>query len=296
MSIPESVLSRWSAHGSQDAAIQTHQKIRNVLDSHKWPDGMTREFSLQGSYSNDTNLSGDSDVDVVLELASTFYPDVSGLPEWSQQWVLSQLGEARWSLNDFRREALRALRNGFGGEAVTEGNKSIKIAKASQRLAADVVVCKGYRKYGGPFHSYVEGINFYAVDDKRWIVNYPKLHHDNGATKGRRTSDRFKRTVRMFNNARNHLIANRRIRRARAPSYFLECLVYNAPDWMFRDSFQDTYRDIVDWMVQNDLGGLMCQNGQVPLFGPAPEQWSLNDAKALGSALVTLWNNWDDRP
>ena len=37
---------------------------------------VTYDIYLQGSYQNDTNISGDSDVDVMLELKSTFYHDM----------------------------------------------------------------------------------------------------------------------------------------------------------------------------------------------------------------------------
>ena len=292
MSIPESELSKWSDHGLQAAAIRTHEKIRNVLDNYTWPSGMTRDFGLQGSYSNDTNIQDGSDVDVVLQLTSTFYPDVSGLSEWNQQAVLSRFDDAEWGLDDFRHEVLKALRNGFREPAVAQGNKSIKIKGTSKRLPADVVVCEGYRKYTGPYN-YIEGVNLYAVQSKRWIVNYPKLHYDNGVDKSRRTSDRFKRTVRMFKSARNELQSRGMIRANLAPSYFLECLLYNAPDWMFQLSHQQTFRSIIAWMAATALRNLNCQNGQMQLFGSLPEQWSLSKAERLRNALVSLWDDWD---
>ena len=85
-----------------------------------------------------------------------------------------------------------------------QGNKSVKLKGASRRLAADVVVCVECRKYTS-YQSYTRGIAFQALQDKLWAVNFPKLHHDNGAKKGRRTGDRYKRTVRMFKSAGNHL-------------------------------------------------------------------------------------------
>ena len=48
--------------------------------------------------------------------------------------------------DDFRRDALAALRNRFH-QSVAEGNKSIKIGAGPSRLAADVVVCIEYRRY-----------------------------------------------------------------------------------------------------------------------------------------------------
>ena len=204
MPIPESQLSRWSHHGAQDSSKRTHEAIRRVLDAYRWPPGMTRDFYLQGSYRNDTNIRGDSDVDVVLELTSAFHHDASTISQYDQDRLDSSFQPASHNWNDFRRETLRALEAGFGKEMVSQGNKSIKLKADPPRLAADVVVCLQHRRYTS-YSSYIEGITFWALRDKRWIVNYPKEHYKNGAAKSARTSDRYKRTVRMFKNARNHL-------------------------------------------------------------------------------------------
>ena len=292
MPIPESQLSGWSHHGAQQASIRTHEAIRNVLANHRWPTtGMTYDFYLQGSYRNDTNLPGDSDVDVVLELNSVFRHDWSSLSRYEQDRLSSSFQPPTYSWNDFRREALRALGTGFGRALVGQGNKSIKLKGASRRLAADIVVCMEYRRYTSS-GSYVQGIVFQALQDKHWVVNFPKLHHDNGASKGSRTWDRYKRTVRMFKSARNHLETTGQISSKLAPSYFLECLLYNAPDSAYQERFQDTYCSIVNWMNRANLESLPCQNGQQYLFGEAEEQWSGEHARTLGSRFANLWNNW----
>ena len=251
---------------------------------------MTYDFYLQGSYRNDTNIRGDSDVDVVLELTSAFKYDATSLSQYEQE-TLASLPSAAYNWNDFRRETLGALEGGFGRQMVSQGNKSIKLKADPPRLAADVVVCLTHRQYSS-FNSYVQGITFLALHDKRWIINYPKEHYKNGATKSTRTWDRYKRTVRMFKNARNHLESAGRINSDLAPSYFVECLLYNAPDSAFQYSFQKTYCSIVNWMIQDSLDGLVCQNGQQLLFGTSPEQWSVAEAKAFANQLVSLWNNW----
>ena len=68
MPIPESTLSRWSHHRAATAFTQAHLPIRAALDAYRWPPDITYEVFLQGSYKNDTNLGGDSDVDVVVRL------------------------------------------------------------------------------------------------------------------------------------------------------------------------------------------------------------------------------------
>ena len=291
MTIPESQLSRWSDHGDQGPSKRTHEAVRRALDAYHWPQGTTYDFYLQGSYRNDTNIRGDSDVDIVLELTSSFQYDASLLSQNEQEALKASFPPATFSWNDFRRETLKALEWSFGKEMVAQGNKSIKLKADPPRLSADVVVCLTHRQYSSYF-SHVEGITFFAPREKRWIVNYPKEHYKNGAAKSRRTWDRYKRTVRMFKNARNELESRGMIRADLAPSYFLECLLYNVPDSAFLPGFQDTYCSIVNWIVQSNLDRLVCQNGQQWLFGPTPEQWSMEDAKTLANQLVSLWNNW----
>ena len=291
MPIPESQLSGWSHHGSQDASIKTHEAIRKVLVAHSWPSGMTYDFFLQGSYRNNTNISGDSDVDVMLELNSIFRYDESSLSQPERNRLAKSFGPPKYEWNDFRREALKALTKGFGEGLVSQGNKSIKLKANRPRLAADIVVCMEHRKY--TLHNrYEKGVTFWALHDKHWILNYPKQHYDNGADKSKRTGDRYKRTVRMFKNARNHLASNNLISSNLAPSYFLECLLYNVPDSAFQTGFRDTYCSVVNWMSRSDLERLVCQNEQQYLFGSSPQQWSLKDAKALVNQLIVLWNNW----
>lgn len=291
MTIPESQLSTWSHHGPQDSSKRTHEAIRRVLDTYQWPSGVTRDFSLQGSYRNDTNIRGDSDVDVVLELTSTIHYDASSLSQYEQGLVSASLQPASYDWNDFRREALKALEDGFGSRMAGQGNKSIKLKANPPRLAADVVVCVRHRRYTS-YLSYVEGITLWALRDKRWIVNYPKEHYKNGAAKSARTWDRYKRTVRMFKNARNRLVSAGRISADLAPSYFVESLIYNAPDSAFLPGLQETYCSIVNWAVGSALDRLVCQNGQQGLFGSSPDQWSVVDARTFANQLVYLWNDW----
>ena len=294
MPIPESQLSRWAHHGAQQAPIQTHEAIHRVLDAHTWPQGVTYDFYLQGSYKNHTNIRGDSDVDVVLELTSTFCYDVSMLPSFDQQRLTSSIQQATYGWNDFRRETLKALRNGFGESTVVQGNKSIKVKTAPPRLAADVVVCMEHRTYQS-LYSCLEGIAFQSLRDKHWITNYPKQHYKNGADKNQRTWNRYKPTVRMFKNVRNNLEAQKMIKKDSIPSYFVECLLYNVPDFAFQPTFQQTYSSILyymnDWMTNSGFDRLTCQNGHHLLFGPSPSQWSIEEAEDFTLQLAALWGN-----
>lgn len=295
--IPEQQLETWARQGAIQTAADTHQAIRNALNHYsEWPQGMSYDVYLQGSYRNATNIRGDSDVDVVVQLDSVYNSDT---------WSLDPLGLTRYQ-NDFvpadygwiqfRRDVLKALRSYFNDQYVKEGSNSLKLSRTSSHLPADIVVCNQYRKYKRYWVSpgeYIEGMVFWALPDKRMVVNYPKLHYKAGVEKNDwpRTNGNYKRVVRMFKNARSFLADGGLLGLGEAPSYFLECMLFNVPDRCFGSNLQNSYVEVVNWLSGADLDQFMCQNGQVMLFGPNHDQWSVGQATKSISLLIRLWND-----
>ena len=296
MPIPESQLETWSHQGAVTTAKQTHESIRKALDPYIWPTGVKHEVYLQGSYKNTTNIRGDSDVDVVAQLNSTFQRDLSELPDYQKNLYYQAYDEATYIWKNFRSDVLTALRNYFGYSAVDDtGNKSLKVVGTSNRLPADVVACMQYRKYKHfrslNDQSYVEGMLFYTLREGREVINFPKVHYQNGTKKNGRTSSRYKPTIRVFKNARTYLVNQGIISKELAPSYFLECLLYNVPDGNFKFNYQDTFCGVVNWLCKSNMTSFLCQHEQFPLFGNTPEQWSSSNARDFLDMLVDLWNN-----
>jgi hypothetical protein len=189
------------------------------------------EIFLQGSYRNDTNVRADSDVDIVVQLNSTFGYDEAGL-SLDQRQVFhrdySDVPGDAWSV--FRRSVLAALSARYGDAGIEERNRCLRVAGGPGRLAADVVPALQYRKYqwcyGRGYESYFEGIRFRDRSGRN-IVNYPKAHYENGVAKNamNRTLGRYKRTVRMFKNARTRAVEEGHLGDDIAPSYFIDCLL-----------------------------------------------------------------------
>lgn len=143
MAIPEPQLETWAKQGAITTAKATADSIKNALNSYSyWPRGIEFEVYLQGSYKNDTNIRGDSDVDVVAQLNSTFYSNLS-----EEQKRILGLTPASYDWSDFQSDVLQALKTYYGQGQITEGNKSVKIKANNGRLPADVVVCCQYRRY-----------------------------------------------------------------------------------------------------------------------------------------------------
>lgn len=297
MPISEKQLEVWSHQGQTTAAKATYASIRNALSQGGFSyDGKDFEIYLQGSYKNDTNIRGDSDVDIVVQLNSTFHRDLSLLPTAERLLYEAVHHPATYTLQEFRRAVLDTLSNYYGSGFVSPGNSAIKVTGSQGKLNADVVVVTQYRRYRR-FRSlsdqhYNEGITFLAIHDNRWVVNYPKLHYEAGVEKQSATGDWYKPTIRAFKNTRAYLVDRGVISDDLAPSYFIECLLYNVPNQCFGGTFQDTFSEILAWLSRADTSKLICQNQQTSLCGSTPEQWPLPSAQEFISLLSYYWNHY----
>jgi Nucleotidyltransferase domain len=299
VAIPETQLRTWANQGATATAASTYEAVRRALLATTSPvRGRNVDVYLQGSYKNDTNIRGDSDVDVVVQLNDIYYSDLSKLQAAQRQAYEAQRSTASYTWAAFRGEVLSALRAYFGAGSVTERNKCITIAVSSARLSADVVVAAQYRRYtrflSSTNEAHWKGITFWTQHENRQVVNWPKVHYQNGVHKnhGTRTSGRYKPNVRAFKNARSYLVDNVRLPASVAPSYFLECWLYNVDNACFRPTHAETFHDVLVWLATNDSSQFVCQNELVWLFGGTPEQWSRESADRTLAALIHLWDNW----
>src|SRR5579883_1408271 len=80
--VPKKQLETWANLGAQVTAKKTFGSIRATLMSSKLIAGKWKyNVYLQGSYLNPTNIYGDTDVDIVVELKGTFGSATSSLSE-----------------------------------------------------------------------------------------------------------------------------------------------------------------------------------------------------------------------
>ena len=247
MAIPEAQFKMWSNRGATVGSANTHQSIRIALDRHSWPNGMNYNAYLQGSYPNYTNIRGNSDVDLVIESSSVFY---SNLNEYEKQQL--GIGRGSYGYRNFRNEVVKALKSYYGASLVDDsGQKSIKIAASNNRLVADAVPCITYRHYRN-LSVVAAGITFWTRSSGQQVINFPKIHLQNGSDKNRRTNNFYKPSVRMFKNARERILANNSSLQGNYPSYFVECFLYNVLDSCFGNSSSSTYCDVVNFFLSQD--------------------------------------------
>ncbi|WP_203901437.1 nucleotidyltransferase domain-containing protein [Virgisporangium aliadipatigenens] len=255
------------------------------------------EIFVQGSYANDTNIRGDGDVDLVIQLNLPLEEQLHELTpdEKHEFWKSYESTDYGWE--EFREDVLGVLRRRY---FVHAGRKCVGIHDLDSllRLPADVLPAIEYRRYRAfpslAGEEYDEGVFFRDLGDpqQRAITNFPKLHLTNGRAKNRRTGGRFKEVIRVSKNARLHESAG--IAKGVAPSYFVECLLYNVPDKIYRASLSGAYVAAWRWLLEHlpEIRTFRCQNELVDIFGDLPDQWDLPAAETLIRALNTQWQQW----
>lgn len=296
MPIPEDQLETWSRQGSVTQSSQTYGIIRTALERADSPySAKSYKVFLQGSYGNDTNIYSESDVDVAIRLDSTFLHDIDSLPNDQQDALDAAYAHTTYPWSDFQRDVTAHLRKVFEGDAVP-GRKAVHIKARGNRRSADVLIAADFRRYRR-FRSignedFVEGLCFFTSEGSR-VANYPERHSANVTAKHQATKSWFKPVVRIFKNVRRHLVESGAIGPKTAPSYFIEGMLYNAPDRAFGGSYSESFVECFNWLNNTDSSQLVCANEQYYLLGPDSNiNWSDDKFREYLRAVSTLWKNW----
>ena len=301
MSIPESKFEDWSGTGADDGSATARERIINALtmDRSSIKDDAQFDTFLQGSYKNDTHTYGSSDVDIVVKLTSTWLSDTSNLDEDEQTHYDENTSDANYTYSEFRNDIFQTLKTRFNtatSKPVTWDGKAIEINDGPLSVDVDVVPCRDYRVY----NSYPEdgdpdidqGMAFRPRYTSERIINFPKIHYRNGTEK----HSNYKETVRIFKNARDYYNQNwTSAYKISAPSYFIECLIYNVPDRIVkRSSRSDRFNEILEFLRsdETDLTSFDQVSEMELLFGDNNTQWDIDAAEAMLTQLQSMWENW----
>jgi len=294
MPIPESRLKLWAAQGSTAAAQSVCAAISYALltEGCSRIRDMETDLYMHGSYHNGTNLNDKDPVDIAVVLTSAWSQDLA-MAEASQQ----DLRRLKSAWQDFRLDVLGTLRGKYGLVNVEDRPGGLRIEGAADRNPVNLAVGLQHRLYlnfgVSAGKQYQEGLSFWTPEDRQ-VVNFPKVHHENGEAKDGEAGVKgwFKPVVRMFKSARDYMVEREVIDASLAPSYFIECLLYNAPNTCFGWSYQDSFAAVLKWLSTAHLAGLRAQNGIEPLFGTGPTQWPDKHARIFISTVVRAWNDW----
>ena len=196
-----------------------HESIRSVIgDSH--------ETFLQGSYRNDTSIPDLNDVDIVAIRKTTYSTYFTGRPSTNPILWETIFDEVRTRL-----EASHYYR----GKTTTR-DKCINVAAG---FSADVVPAVEI------VNATTDPIAIYSRSRGKERQNSPRIHHENGKAKHQATNDRYKPTVRMFKRWCRQVLPDPSV----APSFYVECLIYNFTDASFVPDEVDRFANLASFIV-----------------------------------------------
>lgn len=242
-------LDNWTSPLSEteEARVENTEKmIRDAIRSDPNLNKMDIEVFVQGSYANNTNVKAESDIDICVMLKDTFH---SKYPEGKTREDYGFVASSMKFL-DYKDMVRQAITKKFGAQYIKEGNKSFKINENTYHVKADVVPAFQYRnyKYIGSIDPdrFVNGIYFLASDMSE-VINYPKVHIENGNNKNIKTNRRYKKAVRIMKKIKNNMVDDNITNGDVISSFLVECLVYNVPDSIFINN--ETWIDIIKEII-----------------------------------------------
>ena len=283
--------------------IDTHMEIRNAInnnynrslvkDTYKFEEAIELDTFLQGSYSNHTNVTKSSDVDIVVRLKNVWRSDTQSLSNKGLEMYKSNTKNSLYQFGQFNNDILRCLYNHFGSQCIINDEKCIRLRGHQKYCDTDIVPAytyKLYEFYDGPDKEYFkEGICF-DTNSGYEIINYPKQHHASLIKKSQETNGCFKESVRMFKNIKDELITNHVIGSDIVKSYYIENLLFNIPNNYFSGSFKDRFLNISSKLINHYNDGsyihFKCTNGIHGLFDS--NIWKASSYRSLLEALILI--------
>ncbi|MEU3240616.1 hypothetical protein ACIPJG_15140 [Streptomyces halstedii] len=293
MTALEEKLARYKARSSdteKEKQERAERMVRTAVGAWTGFDGVSLSFLPKGSYKNNTNVRADSDVDIAVVHGGFHYFNDSTLGE-GDKIIRRPITCKRYDGVEFRAELEKAMRSAYGTDCDTSGSTAIEIAENGGRVKADVVPSFQHRKYYYDAQGnvrYFEGTTTRRTNGE-WVVNYPDQQYANGVAKNdsSRTGKRYKQMVRILKRVENDLVAAGKIEAL--PSYFMECLVYCAPDAIFNHQGNTPLTDDFSAVVSHiwnktkpdgEAKGWYEPNGIKPLFADG-QKWSMEQAHQL---------------
>ena len=256
----ESAFSSWAQGPSkteQEKAENAERQIKQAIQASPKLQSRNIKVFTQGSYRNRVNVRQDSDVDIGIVCFDVFFPEY---PDDNVKALLEKsLTDGVYTYALFKNEIEEALVARFGRGAVSRGSKSFDIHENTYRVESDVAAFFEHRRYTSA-SGYISGVEMIPDDYSPPMVrNWPEQHYDNGVSKNDATGRKYKRVVRILKSLSNEMSKNGIQSAKDAPSFLVECLVFNASNSCFNYStYKSTVRSVLAELFNNTIKDDTC--------------------------------------
>lgn len=282
----ENAFSLWAkppAKTEQERCENAVQAVRNAISSSSKLKNRNIRVFAQGSYRNNTNVRNDSDVDLCVLCEDTFFyclPD-GYTPEHFR------IEPATYAYSEYKSDIKQALISYFGEKSVTPGNKVFDVHGNTYHVDADVAPFFPHRRYNVD-STYLLGVEL-RPDTGGKIINWPEQHYNNGVNKNNETGKRFKPLVRIIKALSNYMSDQGVDIAKQAPSFLLECLVWNVPNNHFgHDSYIDDVHACLAFMFNNTITDDKCSEwgevSELKYLFRGMQKWTRQQAHSIISS------------
>lgn len=289
----ESVFSTWSqgpGKTEQERAENAERQIRKAIQASPKLENRDIRVFTQGSYRNRVNVRRDSDVDIGVVCFDAFFPEY---PNDNVKALLEkEFTGSEYAYASFKNEIEEALVARFGRTAVSRGSKSFDIKENTYRVESDVAAFFEHRRYSSS-SNYISGVEMIPDDYKPpRVKNWPEQHYENGVSKNDSTTRRYKRVVRILKSLSNEMSANRIQSAKDAPSFLVECLVFNASNPCFNyTTYKQMVRAVIAELFNNTITDEKCSEwrevSELKYLFRSSQPWSRQGAHQF---LSDAWN------
>lgn len=246
MNVSDERINIWAGAISETEEDKCQTAISQITDAIRDHFGYGITIVKQGSHRNRTNIRADSDVDIAVVHDSYYFPDIQKLSASDKLLHEQNSTDAQYKFSQFKSDVHSVLQKKFGLISVERKNKCIRVKGNSTRINADVVPAYGHKRFYAYNQIEAQGIGF-VTDDSTWTTHsFPDQHYANGVSKNTATDRSYKAVVRILKNVRNELVAKNSILGDSMTSFFIESLVWNAPNPSFSGTnYRNIARDVI---------------------------------------------------
>lgn len=261
--------------------------VKNALAASAKLKGRGYRVILQGSYRNNTNTKGESDVDIGVVCSDTFFhhfPEGMGRENFG-------ITPATYHYDQYKNEVGEALVSYFGQDKVHRGNKAFDVRETSYHVEADVAPFFEHRRYDKTGR-YQEGVQL-TPDNKQppEVINWPEQHYENGVVKNKATGMRFKAMVRVLKSLRNEMLEKKIAAAEPAIGFLIECMVWNVPNGHFGSTlYSDDLKDILRYLYNATKSDEQCSEwgevSELKYLFRGGQKWTRAQANAF---ILAAW-------
>ncbi len=280
----EEILNNWRypASDTEETKLANAEKmVKEAIANSDELKSKSTEIFGQGSYSNDTNVKINSDIDINVCLKDTLFIHI---PEGKKQEDFGY-SDSDYKFSEYKDAVERALIKKFSRKDVVRNDKCITVLANSYRVEADVVPTFKYNRHDDNGGKAI-GTKF-ITDEGCQVINYPLQHIENGKTKNSQTQRRFKRLTRIFKRLRYKMIDDKISVNENITSFLIECLLWNVPNKIFNDyeTWTERLEQSIIFLYNNTKEDKDCKEwGEVSellyLFN-SNRKWSREDVNAF---------------